>query len=226
MTTFKDILKKGFLDEFVAKTTLMELFITFAGTFFIAICLYFIYRYVTKNAIYSRTFNISMSLLCMVTALIIITIKSNVVLSLGMVGALSIVRFRTAIKEPMDLFFLFWSISLGIVMGAQAYMIGVAGLVAIGVSLLLFTKLPSTRTNYLVVVRFTDDKAEEKILECLRDKVRTPKMKNKTVSASFIEVTYEVKLAQANSRIANDLKDLKSVTSAVMVTFDGEYFSA
>ena len=188
----------------------------------IAAFIFLSYRLSHSGSIYSRKFNVSLVALTVITATVMIVIGNNIALSLGMVGALSIVRFRTAIKEPMDIVFLFWAIAVGIVLGAGLLPLAVFGSLFIGVILLIFANRRSGYTPYLLVVSCGQE-AEQGVMEIVRQSVKKYLLKSKTVSAEETELTVEVRLAGDSSALVNEAAALPGVRSAVLVSYNGEY---
>ena len=161
----------------------------------------------------------------MVTTLVIMAVTSNVVLSLGMVGALSIVRFRTAIKEPMEIVFLFWAIAAGIVIGAGMIPLAIAGSVIIGVVLMIFANRKHIENPYIVVINAENDEAEKAALDLVSRSVKRFVVKSKSVNASGIELTAEVRITGSSTDFVNSLSQLEGVTNAALVSYNGEYMS-
>lgn len=174
---------------------------------------------------YSEGFALTMVGLSLVTTLVIMAVTSNVVLSLGMVGALSIVRFRAAIKEPLEIVFLFWSIASGIVIGAGMIPLTVVGSVTIGIILLVFANRKSGDTPYILVLGCTDEKVEEAAMDTMRKLVDRCAVKSKTVNQNGIELTVEVRLKDAGTSFVNRLSNIDGVDSAVLVSYNGQYMS-
>jgi uncharacterized membrane protein YhiD involved in acid resistance len=175
---------------------------------------------------YSAGFGTSLLALTLITTLIILAVTSNIVLSLGMVGALSIVRFRAAIKDPMDIVFLFWSISAGIVLGAGFIPLAIFGSIFIGIVLVLFVNKPSSDNPYIVVVNCADDQSEVSALELISQKVKRHVVKSKTVSAGRgIELTVEVRLKDMATGFVNELSKVSGVSNVVLVSYNGDYMS-
>ena len=148
---------------------------------------------------------------------------SNVVLSLGMVGALSIVRFRTAVKEPLDIAYLFWAIASGIVLGAGMIPLAVIGTVLTGILMLVFVNRKPGENPYIVVVRCDNESAEQACMNEMKNSTKKQVIKSKTVSKSGIELTVEVRLAQMGTEFVNSISRLEGVESAVLVSYNGEY---
>ena len=174
---------------------------------------------------YSSGFGLSLIIMTMITSLVILAVTSNVILSLGMVGALSIVRFRTAIKEPMDIAFLFWAIAVGIVLGAGLITLAITGSVFIGLILLVFANKKSNEQPYLLIVNLKDDEAEDNVLNVVKAGVKKHRVKAKTVSENGIELTLEVRLKENTSKFVNMISSANGVSNAVLVSYNGEYMS-
>ncbi len=218
---FSDIFKNNFLDKFTNSISLSEVVITLGIALVFSFVIYFIYKFTCDNVIYSKKFNVTMALMTMVTAAVIMSMQANVVVSLGMVGALSIVRFRTAIKEPKDLLFLFWSITNGIIIGAGIYSIAFVLAIILTIALLVFEKLPGNKIPYLLVATLENLEAEEKITKVLEENKIKYRVKSKNVSSSSTDVIYEL----SNNKIEELIKDIskdKSIKSLNLITQDGE----
>ena len=163
--------------------------------------------------------------LSLFTTLVIIAVTSNVVLSLGMVGALSIVRFRTAIKEPVEIVFLFWSLAVGIVVGAGMIPLAIIGSVIIGIILLLFANRKISNNPYILVLNCKEEKAEEDVLNILEKSVEHYIIKSKTINISGIEMICELRTKDATTTFVNRIHDIEDVESATLVSYNGEYMS-
>lgn len=172
---------------------------------------------------YSSSFGVTLIALTMITTVVILAVTSNVVLSLGMVGALSIVRFRTAIKEPLDIAFLFWSIAVGIVLAAGMIPLSVFGSVIIGVIMLLFVNRKSHTSPYIVLLNCADSDSEKSAVEYLKKETVRCSVKSKTVRKGEIELNIEIRLKDDNTEFINTLADMKGVENAVLVSYNGEY---
>lgn len=220
MNTFSDIFKKGFLEE-TGNLTTQGFAMSMLAAFICGMVVYGVYRKYYKGVIYSNNFNILLVLTTMVTCFIVIVISSNVVLSLGMVGALSIVRFRTAVKDPLDVGFLFWTVAVGVTCGAGLYLISLIGTVLIAVIYVLLVKIRNRKRQYLLIIKYENEAAESvaRKLETLK-KV----LKNKTTSQGTTELTYEVGICGDNTAFVTALSELAGVSSAVLVEFTGDYF--
>ena len=190
-------------------------------SFLMGLVIYFTYLKSFRGVVYSQPFNASLVLLCMITALLIVTISSNVVLALGMVGALSIVRFRTAIKDPLDIVFLFWSLSTGMIVGARLYAVAVVATIIIALVFFLMLKVFRGRKPvYLFVLRFDSDIQSEigRVLAKLDGMVR-----NKTVADGVTEITIEMQLKNGNTGFVDKLSQVEGVHSAVLVSYNGDF---
>lgn len=223
MLTFNDIFKSSFLEK-VTSFSIIDCFISIGISFIIGLFIYAVYKKTFTGVMYSRTFNISLIAMTMVTSLIIQGVTSNIVLSLGMVGALSIVRFRTAIKDPMDIFFLFWSIAVGILCGAGLIPLAVIGSIALGIVLVIMMNYMTLDTAYLLIVKFNSDEVEKTISELLNLRMKKFFIKSKTITGNQgTEIVYEIRLKEQNTSFVNEISNLENVCSAVMLSYDGNY---
>lgn len=220
MTNFSDIFKKGFLNE-TGNLTMDGFMMSMLAAFICGMIVYFVYRKFFKGVIYNNNFNILLVLTSMVTCFIVIVISSNVVLSLGMVGALSIVRYRTAVKDPLDVGFLFWTVAVGVTCGAGLYIISLLGTIFISIIYILLVKIRSRKRVYILIIKYINEagKAVMREIESV-NKV----LKNKTTSKGYTELTYEVRLNGDNTAFVTNLSEIKGVENAVIVEFTGDYF--
>ncbi len=219
MTNFTDIFKKGFLQETGNLTTegfVMSMLIAFIC----GIIIYYIYRFFYKGVIYNNNFNILLVLVSMVTCFTVIVISSNVVLSLGMVGALSIVRFRTAIKDPLDVGFLFWAVAIGITSGAGLYLISIIGTIFISLIYILLVNIRTKKRVYLLIIKH-DQNAGAEVANALAGIKKV--LKNRTTTKNSTELTYELKMNEDNTSFLNNILSINGVESAVIVDFTGDY---
>ena len=207
----------------MTSVSILDMLIALVLSFFVGMFIFFIYRKTYSGVMYSSSFAATLIALTMITTLVILAVTSNVVLSLGMVGALSIVRFRTAIKEPLDIAFLFWSIAVGIVLAAGMIPLAIIGSVIIGVILLLFVNRKAASNPYIVVLTCADAASEKRAAEFLAGKVKKSVVKSKTVRKGAIELNMEIRLAGDNTDFLNALTDLPGVQSAVLVSYNGDY---
>lgn len=221
--TFADLFKKSFLSGAAQDVTLGRILLTLGLAFALGVFLYVVYKRTFRGVLYSRSFNISLIAITMVTALVIMAVTSNVVLSLGMVGALSIVRFRTAVKDPMDLVFLFWALAIGIVTGAGLHLLAILGSVVIGLLLFVLNRMPAGDTPYLLVVQAVDDNADAAVVAALTGARQRFSLKSKTIARTGIEATYEIRLKDGASPLINEITGLRGVEHAVLVAYNGDY---
>lgn len=220
--TFQDIFKSSFLEAtttFSITDTLLALVLSFIiGIFIMAI-----YKKTFKGVMYSNSFCVSLLALTLITTLIILAVTSNVILSLGMVGALSIVRFRSAIKEPLDIAFLFWSIAAGIVLGAGLLPLAIIGSIFIGIILILFVNKDTKDNPYILVVNLEGDEVENRVLSYVKEKCKKYIVKSKTVSVNGIEFSIEIRLNNMSTEFVNIISSLEGVKNAVLVSYNGDY---
>ena len=222
-TTFDDIFKSSFLEK-SSSFSLIDSLIGMAAAFLIGLFIYWVYKKTFNGVIYSHSFNISLMVMTLTTALVIMGISQNVLLSLGMVGALSIVRFRTPIKDPMDLIFLFWSVAAGILSGAGFIPLVVVGSVIIGLVIILFQNKIVVENPYLLVVKCDDESANEEIERILTFSTKKYMLKSKTIVQDYeIEVTYEVRMKENDSQLVSNISKVNGVSSSVMLSYDGNF---
>ncbi|WP_313638678.1 DUF4956 domain-containing protein [Paenibacillus sp.] len=223
--TFSDIIKNSVIDNFVSDISISKMLITLGVAFLIGYFIYLLYKRVFSGVLYSKSFNVSLMGMTMITATVIIAINSNLVLSLGMVGALSIVRFRTPIKDPTDLIFLFWAAVAGIVTGAGFFTLAIVGSIIIGLILFLFIKHSSIETPYLLVINCDSDESEREVHNHITKSVKRYNVKQKTVSANNIELTLELRPDDKVGGFVNTVSDLKGVKNTPLISYSGDYVS-
>ena len=222
--TFSDIFKSSFLES-VTEFSAIDTLIGMAFALVIGLFIFVIYKKTFSGIMYSTGFAMSLVGLSLVTTLVIMAVTSNVVLSLGMVGALSIVRFRAAIKEPMEIVFLFWALAVGIVIGAGMIPLAVIGSGIIGVILLLFANRKLHNTPYILIVNCADEKTEESAMIIIEKSVDKYLVKSKTVNNAGIELTAEIRVKDEATSFVNRISEINGVSGATLVTFNGEYMS-
>lgn len=222
--SFSDVFKSSFLQS-VTEFSVVDTFIGLLFALVIGLFILLIYRKVFAGIMYSTGFAMSLVGLTLVTTLVIMAVTSNVVLSLGMVGALSIVRFRTAIKEPMEIVFLFWSLAVGIVVGAGIIPLAVIGSLIIGIILVLFARYKFDKTPYILIVNCEDEEAEKNAVSLVGSSVDKYIVKSKTVNKAGIEITMEVRVKNSDTGFVNRVNDVKGISGATLVSFNGEYMS-
>ncbi len=219
--TFQDIFKSSFLEN-VTAVSLLDMAIALALAFAVGVFIFFVYKKTYKGVMYSSTFGVTLIALTMIATLVILAVTSNVVLSLGMVGALSIVRFRSAIKDPLDIAFLFWAIGAGIVLAAGLIPLGVIGSLLIGAVLLLFVNHKSNDQPYVAVIGLSAQ-AEDTVLETLAKGTKKQVVKTKSVSPEGMELTVEVRLQENSTAFMNSLAAIPGVSRATLVSYNGDY---
>ena len=220
--TFSEIFKSSFLSNVIA-VSMFDMVLALVLAFGLGVFIYLIYKKTYAGVMYSSSFGVTLVALTMITALVILAVTSNVVLSLGMVGALSIVRFRTAIKEPLDIAFLFWSIAAGIVLAAGMIPLAVFGSVLIGLIILFFANRKENTNPYIIVLECSGHDSEQKAVAFLKEKTTKCTVKSKTARKGSVELNLEIRLRDDNTDFVNHLSELEGVGSAVLVSYNGDY---
>ncbi|MBE6082239.1 MULTISPECIES: DUF4956 domain-containing protein [Tissierellales] len=222
--TFNDIFKSSFLEK-VSSFSALDMVIALGLAFVLGLFIFYVYKKTFIGVMYSASFGVSLIAMTLITTFIILAVTSNVVLSLGMVGALSIVRFRAAIKEPLDITFLFWSISVGIVIGAGLIPLAVFGSIFIGIVMVIFINRKSTDDPYILLINCADDNGEQLVKNAVELSVKKYMIRSKTVSPKGIELTIEVRLKNMTTDFVNNIAKIEGVENAVLVSYNGEYMS-
>lgn len=217
--TFSDIFKSSFLEN-ITGVSLLDMGITLLLSFAIGLFIFFVYKKTYQGVMYSSGFGVTLVALTMITSVVILAVTSNVVLSLGMVGALSIVRFRTAIKEPLDIAFLFWSIAAGIVLAAGLIPLALAGSLFIGLVLIVFVNRKSHFNPYILVLSLDSEKAAA---EFIKQNCKKFAVKSKTVTKGKIELNAEIRLKDESTDFVNALSEMPGVENAALVSYNGDY---
>ena len=220
--SFSDIFKSSFLENITA-VSVLDMALTIALAFGIGLFIFYVYKKTCQGVMYSSSFGTTLIALTMITSQVILAVTSNVVLSLGMVGALSIVRFRTAIKEPLDIAFLFWAIAAGIILAAGMIPLAVIGSVVIGLILLFFVNRKPHKNPYIVVLSCKDHAAEQAAMQYLNAQTEHCVVKSKSARSGLVELNLEVRLKDDNTDFVNELSAMPDVNSAVLVSYNGEY---
>lgn len=218
---FQDVVKQSILHlEAFRNVSYIDVLLGLAVSFGIGMFIYYIYRKTFRGVVYSYNYNVTFVLMSMITTLIIMTISTNIVLSLGMVGALSIVRFRTAVKDPLDIVYMFWAISVGIATGAKLYPVSLLGSLAVGAALLFLSRRKIREQPYLLIIRHTDESIGE-----LRTRLRQMnyQVKSKTVRKNFTELTLEMRLRDDNTAFVNELSRIEGVQDVSLINYTGDY---
>ena len=219
---FGDIFKSSFLEN-VSAVSPLDMALALVLAFGLGLFIFLVYKKTYTGVMYSSSFGVTLLALTMITTLVILAVTSNVVLSLGMVGALSIVRFRTAIKEPLDIAFLFWSIAAGIVLAAGMIPLAVVGSVIIGVILLLFVNRKSHSNPYIVVLQCDGHESEARAKDYLEQNALRCSVKSKSAQKGLVELNLEIRLKDDNTDFINALSQMPGVSSAVLVSYNGDY---
>ena len=222
MMTFQDIFKSSFLEN-VTNVTIVDMVLALTLAFGLGMFIFMVYKRTYTGVMYSSSFGVTLVALTMITTVVILAVTSNVVLSLGMVGALSIVRFRTAIKEPLDIAFLFWAIAAGIVLAAGMIPLAVIGSVIIGLILLVFVNRKSCCDPYILVLRCDGSESEKTAREFVEQMTRRCVVKSKTAQKGSVELDMEIRLKDESTDFINTLSEMAGVSSAVLVSYNGDY---
>ena len=215
--TFNDIINEGFIES-MGTISVLDVAITLGVALVIGLFIFQIYKKTYQSVVYTRSFNLSLVMMTLITSLVILAISSNVVLSLGMVGALSIVRFRAAIKDPMDIVFMFFAIAAGIVTGAGLYTLAIAGSLVIGIMIMIFNINVSHDKPYLLIVQFSEDKAEDQVMNTVKSAAKKYFIKQKNISHGLMELNIELRINNDEMGFVNKLYDIDSVEHAMLVS--------
>lgn len=207
-----------------ASISIIDIVVALAISFALGLFIFFVYKKTFNGVMYSSSFSISLIAMDMITTLIILAVSSNLIASLGMVGALSIVRFRTVVKEPLDLVFLFWSITVGIIVGVGLIPLAVIGSLVIGIILFVFVNKKNNDAPYVMIINCENDIAESKAISLIKTESARYVVKSKTVSSAGVELTVEVRLKEGTGKIVNNLLNVNGVNNAVLVSYNGEYY--
>ena len=218
--SFSDVFKESFLEGFES-IDVRSIAVALALSCLFAFYIFIVYRVMTKKTFYSKTFNIALAGVTVITTAIILTIQSSIVVSLGMVGALSIVRFRPAVKEPMDLMFLFWSISVGIICGAGIAEIAVFLSIILTVGIFVLDRLPNVKSPMLFVVNATDLDAEARVMEIVNKHARHPRVKSRNMTKDTLDLIIELR-TDSGDKLIREAMELDGISSASLMTHDGE----
>ena len=220
--SFSDIFKSNFIEN-VTSVSVLDMAIALILAFGLGMFIFLVYKKTYAGVMFSQAFGGSLIAMTMITTMVILAVTSNVVLSLGMVGALSIVRFRTAIKEPMDIAFLFWAIAGGIVLAAGMIPLAIVGSVIIGLILIVFCNRKSLEKPFIAVISCQDGEAEKRVNEYLNSQVKKAVVKSKSAQKGNIELSYEVSLKGEDTGFITELSGMEGVLSAVLVSYNGDY---
>lgn len=214
-------LKKYILDlSGSGKLTILEILLTLFVSFLLSMFIYFVYHKSFRGVVYSHNYNLTFVLITMITTLIIMTIRTNVILSLGMVGALSIVRFRTAVKDPLDVAYMFWAIAVGIATGAELFLLSIVGSVIFGLIVFILSRRKIKAMSYLLIIHYQEEASDE-----VRMRLRRLKyiLKSKTVHKDITELTVETRLKDDNTAFVGELSAIQGVQDVALVSYNGDY---
>lgn len=220
---FKDIFKNSFLEAFMQnEVSAGKVTVVLLSTCIIALYIFLVYRMITRKTFYSKNFNISLAALSVITSIVILTVQSNIVLSLGMVGALSIVRFRTAIKDPMDLVFLFWAISVGIACGAGMLEIAIIGSLILTALIFVLDRLPMAKAAMILVISAQAGKDRTaQITELVQKHSKYYKVKSRNITGEQLDMVIEL-WASKEEELTEELSALSGIHSVSLMSHDGE----
>lgn len=219
---YVDIFKKSFLEGYASSTlTVKSILLCIVITLAISAYIFLVYRIANRNSFYNKNFNMSLPAIAIITAAIILTIQSSIVISLGMVGALSIVRFRTAIKDPMDLVYLFWAISVGIICGAGFAVIAVIASVVLTIGIIIMDRLPIAKASQILIVNAASYEKEDVIMDSVKKYCSLYKVKARNLTSDHLDMAIEVR-AKEEGKLVKELMKVETVTSASLVAHDGE----
>lgn len=219
---FQDILKKSFLEGFTgADISTSKIVVTMFVTCIFALYIFAMYRMITRKTFYSKSFNIAIAVIAVITSGIILAMQSSLVISLGMVGALSIIRFRTAIKDPLDLIFLFWSISIGIICGACLFEVALLMSILVTIGVLGLDLLPIAKASMILVVNCTDKSKEEQIIEIIKKYTKVYKIKSRNISKNNLDMVIEIRTKE-DAKLANEISNMEKIEAVSLLSHDGE----
>ena len=224
VASYKDIVKQSFLEFQSAGLTIADVATSLLITFVISLLIFWLYKKSFRGVLYTHSFNVSLVMISLVTALVIMTISTNLILSLGMVGALSIVRFRTAVKDPLDIVFMFWAIAIGIANGAMQFELAIVGSFFIAIVVVILSNIKLQNHPYLLVMHYKSVD-EKEILIQLNKIIKSYKLKSKTVSNDLVELTLEVRVKKHNIDFVDEISKLNNVIDLGLVSYEGDYVS-
>ena len=219
----EELFNFNFLDK-AAALSIPDIVVALIVSFALGLFIFFVYTKTYKGVMYSSSFGISLIAMGLITTLVILAVSSNLIASLGMVGALSIVRFRTVVKEPLDLVYMFWSITAGIIVGVGLIPLAIIGSIVIGLILFVFVNRKTNETPYIVVISCAGEEAESQSFSLINSHTKKHVVKAKSVSKDSVELTIEVRLQESSSEFVNALLAVEGVTGATMVSYNGDYY--
>lgn len=210
-------------DFFTADLSVMSIAYTLLLSFVLGLFAFFIYRVSYKGVMYSKTFNVTLIAMSMITSSVILAITSNIILSLGMVGALSIVRFRAAIKDPIDVAYLFWAVGIGIVSGAGLWELALISSVVIGIILFVFSKISDVKTPYLLVISYQTEETNDLVFQQIERETKSYRLKSKVLNGNNYELTVEIRNRNKTASLVNKIGKIDNVTSVALLGYDGDF---
>lgn len=223
--TFQDIIKSSFMEQFQAGNLgLKEILIALLFSVIMALYLYVVYRFFVRKSMYNMHMNLAIVGMTIVTAAVILTIQSNIVLSLGMVGALSIVRYRTAVKDPMDLFFMFWAVASGIMCGANQFVLNLAVTLVLTLVVFILAQFPSSKAPYVLVVNGEDAEIEDAIVKVLEESCSYYKVKSRNISKKTVRLIFELR-AKETKKVTDGVSKLDKVSNLSLLSYEGDIVS-
>ena len=224
VASYKDIVKQSFLEFQSAGLSIADVATSLLIPFVISLLIFWLYKKSFRGVLYTHSFNVSLVMVSLVTALVIMTISTNLILSLGMVGALSIVRFRTAVKDPLDIVFMFWAIAIGIANGAMQFELAIVGSFFIAIVVVILSNIKLQNHPYLLVMHYKSVD-EKEILIQLNKIIKSYKLKSKTVSNDLVELTLEVRVKKHNIGFVDEISKINNVKDLGLVSYEGDYVS-
>ena len=221
---FSDIFRKSFLvtESGMERFTGLEIVVNMGMSFLLGIFIFYVYRKTFQGVLYQRSFNVSLIAIAMVVTMIIMIISGNLILSLGMVGALSIVRFRTPIKDPVDLVFIFWAIAIGIGNGVSYFSLTLIGSIIMTLALFALTRKEDEETPYLLVLQMEKETNEVQALDFVRKSVERFALKSKTVNPAYTEITAEVRLIKSDSGFISEMEQEFGIKKITLASYSGD----
>lgn len=219
---YTDMFKKTFIEGFLKEITIEMMIFILLLTLLLSFFIFLVYRFTVKDIPYSKGYVLAMCMVSVVTSAIVLAVQSNIVISLGMVGALSIVRFRTAVKNPIDLLFMFWSISIGIITGAGLYLLAIVSCIVIAMGITLYQLMPLKKAPQVLVIKFDNEKVEKVLIKYIKEKTRHFQIMSRSLFNDDIELVIELSNVKNSSDFASGLKKIDSVKAITMLKHDGE----
>lgn len=221
---FSDIFQKSFLaiEGGMERFTGLEIVVNMGMSFLLGMFIFYVYRRTFQGVLYQRSFNVSLIAIAMVVTMVIMIISGNLILSLGMVGALSIVRFRTPIKDPVDLVFIFWAIAIGIGNGVSYFSITIIGSIIMTITIFALTRREDEDPPYLLVLQIEKETNEPEVLEFIRKSVERFALKSKTVNPAYTEIIAEVKLIKTDTGFVSEMEQKFGIKKITLISYSGD----